>query len=313
MSAGVKPTKGACQPTRNVARRVNTLPNPAIPMRIDTSPLGTLSTLPQEIRFEIFKASILEGDRILQHQYSPPPRSSRTKTLGTAHHVPGQLKWGAGDFGLLGTSKTIREEGLAVLRSQGIFSFQHRLASKVRRSDVLFWEHISNIRLELDLEDHNYNYTKAGYLLFFTGSQLLHNTCVVAFQHCVPEYDAFSLSPLYQMLSLLTYFKSVRLEFFSNPRLHEDLLEAEVVYEFDDPSERVKTRYFFSDEGRSTWYALILKLAGELGSFLGPARISEVNESDTVDHRLYIIDRTLTCSVTFSPYEYLSTKAGSQQ
>ena len=314
-STGVKSTKGAPRPSKKAGGRAKKRPenkNPAIPIRTDTSPLGTLSTIPQEIRSEIFKASILKDDCVLQHHYSAPPRVG--KTMMTArksdYRVPKVLKWGAGDFGLLRTSKTIREECLAMLRSQGIFSFPNKYTYRTIRSDLLFLEHVSNIRLEISLDYPDRKWIEAGYLFFFTGPQLLRNTCVVAFTDCVPEYDAFSRSPLHHAITLLTHFKTLRLEFSSSPGRGAEFYEIENQEDDNSSEEAGHQQIHFSATGRSDFHAIVLELAGKLGSFLGPSHITDVDERDIVAFGQS--DSIITCSVTFHPHKHLTWRRCSQ-
>lgn len=176
-----------------------------------TSPLGTLSVLPRELRDEIYCYAIGNG---AVFQFKNP------KTL--KHHEL-RTKWesesGGDNLAILRSSRRIRQEALAFL-SAGVFKFKQELGvfdeladrHKVEdfdwlaQGDIPFFDHLSNIQyvvpwLEIDHDTPSpltLN-TKAGHLSLFTGAKYSRNTCEITFRSCEPDLPWLLESPSFNV------------------------------------------------------------------------------------------------------------------
>ena len=114
---------------------------------------------------------------------------------------------------MLQVSKSIREEFLSVLGSEGAFKMGH--ADKLQREDVPFVNDISNIQflfdLSLSVDNRRLFAMKAEPVSFFTGTTVIRNTCVIELFLCTPKSLLLLKSPLMSAISQLMGFKTVQL------------------------------------------------------------------------------------------------------
>ncbi len=185
----------------------------AVSKAFNLESLGTLSTLPRELRDEIYS--------YMCNQRCP------------YEFLENGTKWCGLGLSMLKVSKAIREEFLTVLYTKGVFVI-HRYwyVLKIRRTDIPFFNDISNIQISLDLSDilfeihpvdeeefhmneiQHRSAIKGRPVSYFTGTSIMRNTCTISLNECSPEM----LLPLlksreFYAMSQLTGFKNVQLRF----------------------------------------------------------------------------------------------------
>lgn len=192
-------------------------------------PLGILSTLPRELRDEIYRL-------VYNHIYylTPYPKASR-------------LKWQSYDetvlsLSMLAVSRSIRQEFLAILQAEGEFIvWEEPFAKKWfprawARDDIPFIRQIQNVEfltsvhdwsqgfyiandMDYSREDSTILKTEAAAISFFTGAEVLRKTCVIKFvRPWAPEMIEILQSPFFDVVKNLTGFETVVLKVVSNER-----------------------------------------------------------------------------------------------
>ncbi|KAF6239879.1 hypothetical protein HO173_002426 [Letharia columbiana] len=205
---------------------------------------------------------------------------------------------------MLTLSKTIREELLAVLHAEAVFSirsaryFQNKAWT---RNDIPFIDHIQRVGLStavcalsdehcnesmLDPREANEQLSKmrAEPTSFFTGTEVPRKTCVIEFILCTPKTMLILQSPLFDAIKHLTGFKTVTLK-ISSIREHWGPQDA-LIYIGEDPS--------FMDHAVG-FAAIIDAIGSALEPSLGPNVISEA-----------IVLQGIGWKITFHPRDYLS-------
>lgn len=263
--------------------------NPQTPASTTPTPLGTLSVLPRELRDEIYS-------HVCEREYEFGRFSDR---LHRKWHSNGNT-----DLPMLTLSKTIREELLAVLHAEAVFSirsaryFQNKAWT---RNDIPFIDHIQRVGLStavcalsdehcnesmLDLREANEQLSKmrAEPTSFFAGTEVPRKTCVIEFILCTPKTMLILQSPLFDAIKHLTGFKTVTLK-ISSIREHWGPQDA-LIYIGEDTS--------FMDHAVG-FAAIIDAIGSALEPSLGPNVISEA-----------IVLQGIGWKITFHPRDYLS-------
>ncbi len=190
------------------------------PRTIPFTPLGTLSVLPRELREEIY--SHLCNHNFYFNSSRKYPHSKWQSKDVTAHHLS-----------MSAVSKHIRQEFLIIVYAEAVLIFRDEclLSDYVwQRQNISFVDHIQNLELRTSLGDSYCDYCgrhrsvgddnlpakKAVPTLFFTGTRILRNTCVIQLEYCTPKEMALLLrSPFFHAIKHLKNFKSVILQLVS--------------------------------------------------------------------------------------------------
>ena len=195
------------------------------PKTIPFTPLGTLSVLPRELRDEIYSHHLYNHSFYFNSWQKYPHSKSHCKWLST-DVTPHRLSMSA-------VSKHIRQEFLIIVYAEAVFTIrdEYLLSDYVwERHDIPFIDHIQNLELQTSLGDSYCWYCRRHYsagddnlpmkkavpTLFFTGTRILRNTCVIQLESCTPKRLALLLrSPFFHVIKQLTNFKSVTLQLVS--------------------------------------------------------------------------------------------------
>ncbi len=187
----------------------------AVSKAFNLESLGTLSILPRELRDEIYSHMC---NQTCPYRFVEP-----------ACWLTG-LKWDGKGRSMLEVSKAVRKEFLTVLYSKGVFEMdQHSVLPYTQRSDIPFFNDISNIQSSLDLADilyeaelllesdsgelPNYLNMRGRPFSYFTGTSIMRNKYIITLHGC-----SFSLllpleSQEFYAIFQLTGFKTVQLRF----------------------------------------------------------------------------------------------------
>lgn len=266
------------------------------------TPLGILSTLPRELRDEIYR-------HLHDHRYY--------------FHNPDYRKWRSMDRQSLPTmrlSKVIREEFLAILFAEADFclsdsGFRGRREANSRtetwiRDDLLYIDRIQNVSYSTGLLLHLYEYRwnegigtaddqhrddklmlerSAEPISFLTGTEVLRNSCVIYLSPITPKATLLLQSPLIDAVKGLTGFMTVILILRSTRTVHMRNRSAAT-----DHAITVRT------------FAKLIRATLE-GS-LGPSAISEVRQRHVepviLGGRGY--HERIESKITFHPQDYAS-------
>lgn len=195
------------------------------------SPFGTLATLPRELRDDNYSLILAQDGRkhvfLCEREWRSPGRALK--------------KW-TGDLAILESSRSIREEALAVLYAQGHFRFYEGCTSPMfqhDRSDIPFVDHLSHITIAFDvhiddddwlserhiaLEEHDNRLLErtAAPISFFTGTGKLRDSCIIELESCSPKLTLLLESPMFHAISQLTGFSSVTLVLDSDAELWDE-------------------------------------------------------------------------------------------
>ncbi len=216
--------------------------DPSIPAATVATPLGTLSRLPPELRDEIYR--LLCSDTYY--------RVSIKKVRIHRSHRPWSVRHHS-DRNMTGLSKSIRQEYLAVLHAEAIFSIQE--------SDFLEWTELTRDRIPFldqvqkveiidypdcavqcdwlyyregdDIREENQKLVNKGAepLSLFIGTGILRNNCIIRLIIEMPKAVLIIHSPFFDAIRRLTDFKTLTLEIDSfRDRCLDDEWSDELIY-----------------------------------------------------------------------------------
>ncbi len=190
------------------------------------TPLGTLATLPPELRNEIYK--LLCSDAY--YSISVHPRFPKLEIPKRRQRTPRRLP----NLKMTGLSKSIRQEYLAVLHAEAIFTMpesQLYLGRDLARVDVPFVDQIQRVEISeypdelvrcdwlchregIDIHKENEKLLKkeAKSFSLFSGTGIPRNVCVVRLMIEKPKVILITQSPLFDAIRQLTEFKTLTLE-----------------------------------------------------------------------------------------------------
>ncbi len=256
------------------------------------TPLGTLSTLPPELRDEIYK--LLCSDAY--YSISVHPKFLNLKIPKRRQRTPRRLP----ELGMTVLSKSIRQEYLAVLHAEAIFTMpesQLFLGRDLTRVDVPFVDQIQKV----EISDYPDDLVRCDYLCYneginiheanekllekeaksfslFIGTGIPRNVCVVRLVIETPKIILITQSPLFDAIRRLTEFQTLTLE-IDGPEFHSDFY------------------YYFS--GALSVMAESMKNA--LEPSLGPSVVSEER-----------LQKFIRWKIKFRPRDYLAKKTRSE-
>ena len=263
----------------------------AMPDPLESSPLGRLGKLPRELRDQVYRWYLAngEGQFVYRHWERLPSGARRELDNSRRRWAAIQCKC---PFSILESSSVLRQEALCALRTWIHFCFDDESPFfENKRDDIPYFDFISNVGFsyviadEFDYGDYWHTSkedsdllacTPAGRLSLFTGNDTLRNICEIVLYNSGPNMTRLVDSPLGKTISQLTGFKTVRLWF-----------NDEIVYSGPE---------VVGDSAKKRFADLTTKLASVFETTLGPSIMGEIS---TVGLR----------DATFHPQTFLASKS----
>ncbi len=279
--------------------------DPSIPAATVATPLGTLSILPPELRDEIYR--LLCSDTYY--------RISKRKWNISRSHRPWSVRHHS-DLNMTGSSKSIRQEYLAVLHAEAVFSIQEsdNLGWKrLTRDEIPFVDQVQKVEV-IDYPDDGVQYDWLCYRegddireeneqLFRKGAEpfslfietgIPRKICIIRLVIEMPKAILIIHSPFFDAIRRLTDFKTLTLEidsFLRDPHRH-DFWSSDSELSYDE-----LTAYIGGDSSHMDHAGAVKVIAesmkGALEPSLGPSTMSEER-----------LEKVIHWEIKFHPRDY---------
>ena len=235
-----------------------------VPASTGRTPLGMLSVLPRELRDKIYW-------HVQEKEYN-------VWGVSSPYYYYKQLSRITPHLPTVTLSKIIRRESLVVLHAKAVFVFQEDYDYYIR-SGIPFIDRFQNLKYYTPVNCVNWE-LRAKPISFFTGTEVLRNSCSIKFLALPQDEIELLRSPLIGALKNLTGFKTVSVKLKEPKCDEEDRLRPEQKATCVGP--------YFGTE---------VVIRNALEPSLGPSVMSEIGEEGRFDTHW---------KLTFHPRDHIS-------